>query len=130
MKYLLDDKKKSYKNKKNNLKKMGKGNVIVLVTKADLEAWGLDPELLASDENKPIVDSDALIVNKSLTNPYLLNVFVHSVDQSRWRVIQEPAFYSQLRKRFSIMQGSYLFICPTSPSNESVIHASFFRFIP
>ena len=117
MNFLCEDNKKKKKNTKFGNKK---GNVIVIVTKADLLAWNLDPNLLSSSQNQPIEDARSFVTGKTLINPYLLNLFVDSVDQSRWRVIQLPAFYSQLRSRFSIMHGSYLFICPTSSSVESV----------
>ena len=117
MNFLCEDNKKKKKNTKFGNKK---GNVIVIVTKADLLAWNLDPNLLSSSQNRPIEDARSFVTGKTLINPYLLNLFVDSVDQSRWRVIQLPAFYSQLRSRFSIMHGSYLFICPTSSSVESV----------
>lgn len=124
MNFLCEDNKK----KKNNTKFGNKkGNVIIIVTKADLLAWNLDPNLISSNQNKPIKDVRSFVAGKSLINPYLLNLFVDSVDQSRWRVIQLPAFYSQLRSRFPIMHGSYLFICPTSSSIESVLHTPLFH---
>lgn len=124
MNFLSEDNKK----KKANWKvENRKGNVIVIVTKADILAWNFDPSLLSSDQNQPIEDARSFVTMKSFINPYLLNLFVDSVDQSRWRVIQNPAFYSQLGKRFSIIYGSYLFIFPASPSVESVQHTSLFN---
>ena len=97
-----------------------KGPVLVIVTKEDLEAWNMDPDLLSADQNQPIAERAINSIRNSRINHDLLRLFCSSVDQSQWRVITQRSFYETLHEIYPIARGRYLFICPTSSSIESV----------